>query len=132
MRHAPLFALLTASGLLAVVGAAAADTPPTLPTVKAVPDIDFAKHGTLGAPSISPNGQYIAVSVHDTANDADKYQLAIPHLPDLKYISRLDMVDKYLPIDITWVDNHRLVLGTGEETGFAEAPTATGDILAVD
>ncbi|HET8942842.1 MAG TPA: prolyl oligopeptidase family serine peptidase, partial [Rudaea sp.] len=38
----------------------------------------------------------------------------------------------YLPVDITWVSNKRLVMGTAEETGFNEAPSATGDIIAVD
>ncbi|MBU6200002.1 MAG: S9 family peptidase [Xanthomonadaceae bacterium] len=137
MRHAPLFALLAVSGLLAA-GSLRADTPPpTLPSVKSsglpVPSAeDFAKHPTLGDPVISPNGKYIAVAVHNTANDADKWQLAVLSLPDLKYVSRLDMVERYLPIDITWVNNHRIVMGTGEETGFAEAPRATGDIIAVD
>ena len=49
-------------------------------------------------------------------------QLAVLHLPDLKFMSRLDMTSHYLPIDITWVDNKRLVMGVGEETAFAEAP----------
>ena len=53
------------------------------------------------------------------------------HLPDLKFISRLDMNAKFLPIDITWVDNKRLVMGTGEGRIF-EAPSPTGDIIAVD
>lgn len=132
MRYVPQLALLAASGLLAVASAAADTPPPTLPTIKAVPDIDFAKHGTLGLPAISPNGKYIAVSVHDTKDDNNKYQLAVLQLPDLKFVSRLDMVEDYLPIDITWVDNKRLVMGTGKQTGFAEAPSATGDIIAVD
>ncbi|MGH8040682.1 MAG: alpha/beta hydrolase family protein [Rudaea sp.] len=133
MRHSVFILLATAGSLLGARGGIAVDAaPPTLPTVKAVPDTDFAKHGTLGAPSISPNGQYIAVSVHNTDNGANNYQLAILQLPDLKFVSRLDMTDKYLPIDITWVDDQRLVMGTGEETGFSEAPRATGDIIAVD
>ncbi len=93
---------------------------------------DFAKHPTLSAPVISPNGKNIAVAVHNTQNDANKWQLAILPLPELERISRLDMTDRYLPIDITWVDDKRLVMGTGEETGFAEAPSATGDMIAVD
>ncbi len=61
-----------------------------------------------------------------------KYQLAVLHLPDLKFISRLDMTEHHLPIDITWVDNTRLVMGVGRETAFSEAPSPTGDIIAVD
>ena len=106
--------------------------PTTLPTVPVVPDIDFAKHPPLGRPVISPDGQHIALSVHSTDNGGSKYQLAVLHLPDLKFVSRLDMNERYLPIDITWVDNKRLVMGTGEETAFSEAPRGTGDIIAVD
>ncbi len=126
--------LIVAAALLGALHIACADEakPQMLPQVSAVPDIDFAKHPPLGAPAISPDGKYIALSVHNTANGEDTHQLAVLHLPDLKYVSRLDMVAKFLPIDITWVDNHRLVLATGKETGFAEAPRATGDILAVD
>ncbi|MBS0569966.1 MAG: S9 family peptidase [Proteobacteria bacterium] len=133
MRHALVPGLLVALGLLGAGGSNAADAPPpTVPTVKAVPDIDFARHSTLGAPAISPNGKYIAVSVHKDEGDNGRYQLAILQLPDLKFVSRLDMTDKYLPISITWVNDKRLVMGTGEETGFSEAPSATGDIIAVD
>lgn len=133
MRHILLPGLLAAFGLFGSGVLCAADAPPpTMPTVKAVPDINFAKHPPLGAPAISPNGKYIALAVHDTHNGEDKHQLAVLHLPDLKFVSRLDMTDRYLPINITWVDNHRLVMGTGEETGFAEQPRATGDIIAVD
>ena len=138
MRRTFTFTLLAASGslLLGAIGAFAADAP-TLPMVKTtglpVPSpADFAKHPMLSAPVISPDGKNIAVAVHNTQNDADKWQLAILSLPDLKYMSRLDMSDRYLPIDITWVDDKRLVMGTAEESGFAEAPRATGDIIAVD
>ena len=93
---------------------------------------DFSRHPSLGAPIISPDGQHIAVSVHVTEKGEDKYQLAVLHLPELTYTSRLDFADNYLPIDITWVDDKRLVMSTGEETGFSEAPSSTGDVLAVD
>ncbi|MCE5233089.1 MAG: S9 family peptidase [Mizugakiibacter sp.] len=93
---------------------------------------DFARHPTLGSPALSPDGQHLAVSVHEQENGENSYALAVLHLPDLKPVSRLKMNADYLPLDITWVDNERLVLTTGKETGFAEAPSATGDILAVN
>jgi dipeptidyl aminopeptidase/acylaminoacyl peptidase len=117
---------------LVVPIAASADTTPVLPKVDVIPELDFARHATLGFPAISPDGEHIAVSVHVTEKGEDKYQLAVLHLPDLSFSSRLDFADRYLPIDITWVDNTRLVLSTGEETGFSEAPRSTGDVLAVD
>ncbi|MEP6941251.1 MAG: hypothetical protein ABI846_15900 [Rudaea sp.] len=108
------------------------EKPVVLSPVSVVPDADFAKHPPLGAPSLSPDGQHIAVAVHSNVEGESKYQLAVLHLPDLKFVSRLDFLPHYLPIGITWVDNKRLVMGTGRETAFAEAPSPTGDVLAVD
>ncbi|HEX6832195.1 MAG TPA: prolyl oligopeptidase family serine peptidase [Rudaea sp.] len=118
--------------VLAAHAAAQESKPVMLAKVEAVPEADFARHATLGPPALSPDGQHIAVSVHSEENGDSKYQLAVLHLPDLKYVSRLDMVAQYLPIDITWVDNKRLVMGVGRETAFSEAPAGTGDIIAVD
>src|SRR5579863_233544 len=126
--------LACASASLAFMSTAIADAakPIVLPKVSVVPEVDFARHAPLGTPVISPDGQHIALSVHSEENGESKYQLAILHLPDLKYVSRLDMLATFLPINITWVNNQRLVMGTGKETAFAEAPTPTGDIVAVD
>lgn len=124
---------LAAVFLIAAQGVCAEESKPQMfPPVNVIPEADFARHPTLGSPSISPDGQHIAVTVHSEENGESKYQLAVLHLPDLKYISRLDMVAHYLPIDITWVDNKRLVMGVGRETAFSEAPAGTGDIIAVD
>jgi hypothetical protein len=122
------------TALLIAMNVANADDakPVTLPKVTVVPEVDFAKHAPLGAPAISPDGQHIAVPVHTEEKGESRYQLAVLHLPDLKYVSRLDMAEHFLPIDITWVDNKRLVMSTGRETAFSEAPSGTGDILAVD
>jgi len=115
-----------------LAGAADEAKPQMFPTVKAIPEADFARHPPLGNPALSPDGQHIAVSVHSEENGESRYQLAVLHLPDLKYVSRLDMVAHFLPIDVTWVDNKRLVMGTGRETAFSETPAGTGDIIAVD
>jgi dipeptidyl aminopeptidase/acylaminoacyl peptidase len=126
--------LLCTGVVFAVASSASAEEakPVTLPKVTVIPEVDFARHPPLGAPAISPDGQHIAVTVHNEENGESKYQLAVLHLPDLKFVSRLDMVATYLPIDVTWVDNKRLVMGTGKETAFSERPSGTGDILAVD
>src|SRR5262245_48288189 len=109
----PVVPFVVAATLLAGANIRAEEAKPVvLPKVDVIPEIDFAKHPPLGRPVISPDGQHIAVSVHSVENGESKYQLAVLHLPDLKVISRLDMVAHYLPIDITWVDNKRLVMGT--------------------
>lgn len=98
-----------------------------------LPVSDFAKHPTLTNPVISPDGQYLAVAISENSNDTDaKYQLAVLQLPDLKPVSRLDMAARYLPVDIHWVSNTRLIMALGRETGTLEAPSGTGDIIAVD
>ena len=132
LKHACLAVLVAAATAMPVAVADEAK-PVTLPKITVIPEVDFAKHAPLGPPVLSPDGQHIAVTVKVEDNGGDnKYQLAILHLPDLKFVSRLDMIATYLPIDVTWVDNKRLVMGTGKETAFAEAPAATGDIIAVD
>src|SRR5690242_19950418 len=75
----------------AVAQGAAADEPrpQTLAPVTVVPEADFARHPPLGAPAISPDGQHIAVSVHSETGGESQYQLAVLHLPDLKFVSRL-------------------------------------------
>ncbi len=128
---------LFAAGCLSIAMTAAtgAETGKTTSNTNALPipsEADFARHPVLGEPVISPDGKHIAVAVRNTKSDENKWQLAILQLPNLKYVSRLDMLDRYIPINITWVSNDRLVMGLGEETGFAEAPRATGDIIAVD
>jgi dipeptidyl aminopeptidase/acylaminoacyl peptidase len=114
------------------LGKAEEAKPQTLPKVAVVPEIDFARHPPLGAPVMSPDGEHIALSVHNTSNGEDSYQLAVLHLPDLKFVSRLDMTPKYLPTNITWVDNKRLVLSTAKQIGQLAAPVGTGDVIAVD
>jgi dipeptidyl aminopeptidase/acylaminoacyl peptidase len=118
--------------LLAIPALASEAQPATLPKVTVVPEADFAKHPPLGAPSISPDGQHIAVTVRTEENGDSRYQLAVLHLPDLKFISRLDMVAGFVPVDVNWVNDKRLVMGTARESAFSERPQPTGDILAVD
>lgn len=95
---------------------------------------DFAKSGTFRSPSISPDGQYLALSVHNNEmhfNEAD-YQLAVFHLPDLKVVSRLNMKPRYQPNQIVWVSNKRLVVSMAYTSGFLDVPSLTGDIEALD
>lgn len=100
----------------------------------ALPVSDFARTGSLSHPAISPDGQYLALSLH---NDKAKWgepdhQLVVLHLPDLKYVSRLDMVSRYQPAQILWVSNTRMVVPLAYTTSALEAPQGTGDIIAVD
>ena len=93
---------------------------------------DFATHPTLSSPALSPDGKYLAVSYHDNEGGADKYQLAVLALPELTPVSRLNMPQFYLPAGITWVSNERLVISMAYQSGTREAPSRTGEIIALD
>ncbi|HET6906390.1 MAG TPA: prolyl oligopeptidase family serine peptidase [Rhodanobacteraceae bacterium] len=98
-----------------------------------LPVADFVKHPMLTNPVLSPDGKYLAVAVSENNDSTDaNYQLAVLQLPDLKPVSRLNMAARNVPLDIHWVSNTRLIMAVGEETGTLEAPSGTGDIIAVD
>ncbi|MGH8192733.1 MAG: alpha/beta hydrolase family protein [Rhodanobacteraceae bacterium] len=123
MRCIRIRALVCLLALLAVGAATAAELP-----VK-----DFVRHPTLTNPALSPDGKYLAVAVSQNSDSTDaSYQLAVLQLPDLKPVSRLNMAPRFMPIDIHWVSDNRLIMALGRETGTLEAPSGTGDIIAVD
>jgi dipeptidyl aminopeptidase/acylaminoacyl peptidase len=94
----------------------------------------FAKLPVLRSPSLSPDGQYLALSLHN--NDAKwgeaDYQLVVFHLPDLKGVSRLNMAPHYQPAQIVWVSNTRLAVSLAYTSGSLEVPRQTGEVIALD
>ena len=98
-----------------------------------LPVSDFVKHPTLTNPVISPDGKYLAVTINQNTNSTDaSYQLAVLSLPDLKPVSRLDMAPRFMPYNVHWVSDTRLIMELARETGTLVAPSATGDIVGVD
>jgi dipeptidyl aminopeptidase/acylaminoacyl peptidase len=125
MRKFRLQSLICLAGLL-LLGAAAA-------SAAEIPIKDFIQRPTIQNPVLSPDGKYIAVVVSQTNNDINtNFQLAVLHLPDLKPVSRLSMADRFVPVDVHWVSNTRLIMETAFATGTLVLPSATGDIIAVD
>ena len=123
MRLPRLFGWLLLAGALFCATAGAAELPVS----------DFVKHPTLTNPVISPDGKYLAVAVNRSTDSSDaNYQLAVLQLPDLKPVSRLDMAPRFVPVDVHWVSATRLIMALARETGTLEAPSLTGDIIAVD
>ena len=107
--------------------AAAAAAPALLPIT------DFARHGELSNPSLSPDGKLLAVAVRSTDSDNnDEYQLAVLHLPDLKPLSRLKMSPHNVPGQIVWVSNTRLVVALAYASAWLDVPQMTGEIVALD
>jgi dipeptidyl aminopeptidase/acylaminoacyl peptidase len=95
---------------------------------------DFARHATLSSPAMSPDGKYLALSVHNEklGEKGADYQMAVFSLPDLKVVSRLNMAPRTLPLQILWVSDTRLIISIGYDSGTLEAPQATGEVVAVD
>ena len=94
---------------------------------------DFARHPQLSNPSLSPDGQMLAVSVRNTDKDGgDSYQLAVLHLPDLKVLSRLDMARRNVPGQVVWVSNTRLVVALAYQSAWLDVPQLTGELVALD
>ncbi|OOG56888.1 S9 family peptidase [Rhodanobacter sp. C03] len=95
---------------------------------------DFAKSPTMRSPSLSPDGQYLALSLHNNKakwNESD-YQLVVFHLPDLKGVSRLNMAPHYQPAQIVWVSNNRLAVSLAYISGYLDVPQLTGEVVALD
>jgi dipeptidyl aminopeptidase/acylaminoacyl peptidase len=123
MRISRLACWLLVAGALFCATASAAELPIS----------DFVKHATLRNPVISPDGKHLAVVVDENTDSTDAdYQLAVLRLPDLKPVSRLAMAPRYMPYNVHWVSNTRLVMALARETGTLVEPSTTGDIVGVD
>ena len=99
------------------------------------PDAEsFAKLPTLRSPSLSPDGQYLALSLHNNGAKWDEadYQLVVFHLPDLKGVSRLNMAPHYQAAQIVWVSNTRLAVSLAYTSGALDVPQQTGEVIALD
>jgi dipeptidyl aminopeptidase/acylaminoacyl peptidase len=98
-----------------------------------LPIQDFVRRGELSDPSISPDGQLMAVSLRSaTASGEYQYQLAVLHLPDLKPLSRLDMAPHNQPGEVVWVSNTRLVVALAYRTAWLDVPSLTGVLVALN
>jgi dipeptidyl aminopeptidase/acylaminoacyl peptidase len=98
-----------------------------------LPVSDFVRNPTLTNPVLSPDGQHLAVVFSkDADGDDPHYQLAFFHLPDLKPVSLLSMEAGFVPMDVHWVNDTRVIMALAQFNGTLESPSATGDILAVN
>jgi dipeptidyl aminopeptidase/acylaminoacyl peptidase len=99
-----------------------------------IPARDFARPPQMTLPSLSPTGDYLAVAVRDSVDavDGSHYEIGVFHLPDMKPVSKLDVPEHYVPADINWVSNTRLVILPAREIGSLEAPVVGGEMMATD
>jgi dipeptidyl aminopeptidase/acylaminoacyl peptidase len=94
-----------------------------------IPVENFARHASYDMPRLSPDGQYLAVSVEDGENHA----VVIYRLSDMSHPSSYLAMPKFqLPADIQWVGPTRLVIEKAKLYGSLDKPLLTGEILATD
>lgn len=127
MRHIHAFRLAAGFTGVLILGLALATGANA--AITQVPVKDFARHAPISDPVLSPDGKHLAVVVH---NKSGRYQLAVLDLPGLKPMSRLNMSPHNVPIDITWVNNKRLVMDIARLTGSLNKPQGTGDVISVN
>ncbi|QRP65578.1 S9 family peptidase [Rhodanobacter sp. FDAARGOS 1247] len=96
-----------------------------------IPVEAFARHAQLSMPTLSPNGQHLAVSMADASGDS--YALVIYSVNDTKQpISMLRLPKYERPAGITWVSDTRLVVEKAKQFGSIDKPMATGEVIATD
>lgn len=117
--------------LMVVLSLGAVSLPIRADTTQPIPPTDFARRSPYGTPGMSPNGEYLALSVHGAA-ESDKYEIGVFHLPDMKPVSRLDMPDQTVPLKIIWTSNTRLIVIPAKQVGWLDEPLRTGDLIAAD
>jgi dienelactone hydrolase len=94
-----------------------------------IPVETFARHESESMPRLSPDGQYIALSVEDGENHA----VVVYRLSDMSRPSSFLKMPKFqVPANIEWVGPTRLIVETAKFVGSLEQPALTGEILATD
>lgn len=122
MSHCIARKLLSAVCLLLPVAAMASDR---------IPVADFARHTQLTMPTLSPNGQYLAVNLNGA--DGTSHALAVYKVDDMTHPVSLLRLPKYeVAAGITWVSDTRLVIDKGQQFGSIDKPEMTGEVIATD
>lgn len=119
--------------LMAVVGSAL--ILPHLPASageNVVPITAFVRHSKYSHPRLSPNGNYLAVSVTQELEGRDQKTLNVYDLDGFKLLSTLRFPVFQIPFGFEWVSNTRLVVLKAEDSGYLERPLYTGEVFATD
>ncbi len=120
MYYRTIRAVLSAAFMLLPVAASATDL---------IPVRDFARHGQLAYPRLSPDGKHVAVRW----DNGDSHALLVYSVDDMsRPLSMLRMPKYEVPADIVWTSNTRLIVEKGREYGSLDKASATGEIIATD
>ncbi|WP_406235336.1 alpha/beta hydrolase family protein [Isoptericola jiangsuensis] len=89
---------------------------------------DFVKHAAYGNVRISPNGEYLAV----TMDHGDQDVLAVLRTSDLKILKVNQLPEKKSVGQFTWIAPDRLMFNAVKKMGGYAQPFATGEWFAVN
>ncbi|HAI45754.1 MAG TPA: S9 family peptidase, partial [Stenotrophomonas sp.] len=89
---------------------------------------DFVKHPAYGTVRISPNGEYLAV----TMDHGDQDVLAVLRTSDLKILKVNQLPEKKSIGQFTWISPDRLMFNAVKKMGGYAQPFATGEWFAVN
>ncbi|HEX7340826.1 MAG TPA: prolyl oligopeptidase family serine peptidase [Rhodanobacteraceae bacterium] len=95
-----------------------------------LPINDFARHSTVGDPSLSPDGKHLLVSM--ASADGTEHALVIYQLSDMSIVSEMRMPIHELPLDPMWVSNDWIVFSIGKHLGSLDEPSDTGQVVATN
>ncbi len=123
---ATIVRLLPSFAVLAAHAAGVQAAPPEVPLAAFVNDTAFER------PTLSPDGQLLAVVVSALEHENGARTLTIYKVPERTLVSRLRLAQFQVPIAHHWVSDKRLVVEVGSEYGRLEAPVSSGIIFATD
>ncbi|WP_240790634.1 prolyl oligopeptidase family serine peptidase [Stenotrophomonas sp. TEPEL] len=112
--------------LLALAIAAAA--PPAHAVAPQQPVKDFVGHATYGTVKISPNGEYLAITV----DQGDQDVLTVIRTSDLKPVKVHSLPDKKSIGSFYWTSPDRLLFDAVKKLGGYASPMSTGEWYAVN
>jgi dipeptidyl aminopeptidase/acylaminoacyl peptidase len=122
---------LVLSACLAALPCAAqnstATSPPGLVSIAS-----FAAQDQFYNPRMSPDGKHLAVTVRTPLGKRLVPMITFYSLPGLKLESTVRLKVFEVPADYYWVSNTRLVLEKAQEFGSREAPSLTGEVMAME
>ncbi|MGH8191174.1 MAG: alpha/beta hydrolase family protein [Rhodanobacteraceae bacterium] len=111
--------------------ATAAPTPGATTAMQGLlPVSDFARHGLLKEPRLSPDGKHLLVR-EDDASGKDS-SLVVYQLPGMSVVSQLRMPAYQVPLHPVWVNDDWIALEIGQQFGSLDEPLETGEVIASD
>jgi len=94
-----------------------------------IPVEHFAKHMQYHDIELSPDGKYLAASI---SNAKGKRAVAIMERATNKVVGNLDWRGNEMPLNVTWVNDERIMVHVGMKRGARDRPFATGEVVAMN